>query len=146
MNKPVILGLLVGLSACAPLTRAVPVAAEQPAAEPPEASLVVAGQSAAAFDTTTATQRAAALAQPAAGSEVALGSVVVALGSPAEQGLWLSSGLVGAAGKGRVVATGGASVAVDLRPGTGGALLSLAAFQALGLKLTDLPEVTVFGP
>jgi hypothetical protein len=33
-----------------------------------------------------------------------------------------------------------------LRPGTGGALLSLAAFQALGLSLTELPQVTVFGP
>jgi hypothetical protein len=31
-----------------------------------------------------------------------------------------------------------------LRPGTGAALLSLAAFRALGLGLTDLPEVTVF--
>jgi hypothetical protein len=35
---------------------------------------------------------------------------------------------------------------VELRPGTGAALLSLAAFQALGLSLTDLPVVTVFAP
>jgi hypothetical protein len=35
-------------------------------------------------------------------------------------------------------------VNVDLIPGTGGALLSLAAFRQLGLSLTDLPEVTVY--
>jgi len=35
-------------------------------------------------------------------------------------------------------------VAVDLQSGSGGALLSLAAYRALGLALTDLPEVTVF--
>ncbi len=39
---------------------------------------------------------------------------------------------------------GGTSVQVDLLPGEGGAQLSLAAFRALGLGLTDLPEVTVF--
>ena len=33
---------------------------------------------------------------------------------------------------------------VDLLPGTGGGLLSLAAFRALGLGLTDLPEVTIY--
>ena len=47
-------------------------------------------------------------------------------------------------GKGKVVTASGASVAVDLQPGSGGALLSLAAYRALGLALTDLPEVTVF--
>jgi len=43
-----------------------------------------------------------------------------------------------------VVTASGASVAVDLQSGSGGALLSLAAYRALGLALTDLPEVTVF--
>ncbi len=114
----------------------------EPVAEP--APLVVAGQTAATLDTTTEAEQAVALAQPAAAAEVDLGLMVVALGSPAEAGFWLSSGAVTAPGKGRVVTAGGASVAVDLRPGTGGALLSLAAFRALGLGLTDLPEVRVF--
>jgi hypothetical protein len=73
-----------------------------------------------------------------------LGKVTVALGSPAEPGFWLRTALVTAPGKGKVVTASGASVAVDLQPGSGGALLSLAAYRALGLALTDLPEVTIF--
>jgi hypothetical protein len=102
--------------------------------------------SAEALDKTTAQEKAAALAAPAVGGERELGKVVVALGPPAEQGIWLSSALVTAVGQGRVVTAAGKSLGVELRPGTGAALLSLAAFQALGLSLTDLPEVTVYGP
>jgi hypothetical protein len=102
--------------------------------------------SAEALDRTTAAEKAAALAAPAAGGERELGRVVVALGPPAEQGIWLASTLVKATAKGRIVTAAGKSLAVELRPGTGGALLSLAAFQALGLSLTELPEVTVYGP
>ena len=102
-----------------------------------------AGQSAAALDQSSAAEKAAAVAEPASGARV-LGKAVVALGSPAEQGFWLKSALVVTAGKGRVVTAGGASVNVDLIPGDGAALLSLAAFRALGLGLTDLPEVTVY--
>ncbi len=102
--------------------------------------------SAASLDKTTAEEKAAALAAPAAGGERELGRVVVALGSPAEQGIWLSSALVTETAQGRIVTAAGKSLGLELRPGTGGALLSLAAFQALGLSLTDLPEVTVYGP
>lgn len=101
-------------------------------------------QSAAALDQTTDAEKAAATAAPSAGAERELGRVVVALGSPAEQGFWLKSALVAAPGKGRVVTAGGKSVNVDLQPGTGAALLSLAAYRALGLGLTDLPELQVF--
>ena len=101
------------------------------------------GQAAAALDDTTAAEKAAAVAAPVAGARE-LGKTSVALGSPAEQGFWLKSPLVAAAGKGRVETAGGASVAVDLQPGSGGSLLSLAAYRALGLSLTDLPEVTVY--
>ena len=123
----------------------------QPATEfAPAVSTSVLGTSAAAraeaLDKTTAAEKAAALAAPAAGGERDLGRVVVALGPPAEQGIWLSSALVTATAQGRIVTAAGKSLAVELRPGTGGALLSLAAFQALGLSLTDLPEVTVYGP
>ena len=101
-------------------------------------------QSAATLDQTTDAEKAAAKAAPAASGARNLGPVVVALGSPAEQGFWLRSALVSAQAKGRVVTAAGKSVNVDLQPGTGAALLSLAAYRALGLGLTDLPEVAVF--
>lgn len=98
------------------------------------------------LDTSTAEEKAAALAAPAASGERNLGRVIVALGPPAEQGIWLKTSLVSQTVQGRIVTAAGKSLAVELRPGTGGALLSLAAFQALGLSLTGLTEVTVFGP
>lgn len=105
-----------------------------------------AGQAPEALDQTTAEEKSAALAAPAKGGERALGKAVVALGSPAEPGLWVQTALVGAPSQGRIMAANGQSLAVDLRPGTGGALMSLAAYQALGIPLTDLPEVTIYGP
>ena len=148
----------LALSGCALLQKAagVPGSATGPA-EPlpateaaPAVSTEVLGTtravSAEALDRTTAEEKATALASPATGGERALGKVVVALGPPAEQGIWLSSALVTAVGQGRIVTAAGKSLGVELRPGTGGALLSLAAFQALGVALTDLPEVTVYGP
>ncbi|MDT8856171.1 D-galactarate dehydratase [Paracoccaceae bacterium Fryx2] len=101
------------------------------------------GASAAALDTTSPAERAAAAALPAPAGERELGRVVVGLGSVTEPGFWLQSPLVTAKGPGRVVTAAGASVQVELRPGTGGAQLSLAAFRSLGLGLTDLPEVRV---
>ena len=114
------------------------------AAEPIAIGPVAGAQSADALDQSTASEVAAATAAPVPGAERNLGAVVVALGSPAEQGFWLRSGLVKAAAKGRVVTAAGKSVNVDLQPGTGAALLSLAAYRALGLSLTDLPSVTVY--
>jgi hypothetical protein len=102
------------------------------------------GQDVAALDSTTAAQRAAATAGATAGQGgQVLGVVPVALGSPAQQGLWLKSGLVAAPRAGRVMLQNGAGVDVTLLPGTGGATLSLAAYRALGLGLTDLPLVQV---
>ncbi len=116
---------------------------ETPVAEAPPPVLGV-GATAATLDTTTAAQKQAALAAPAARGERDLGKVTVSLGSPAEPGIWLRSALVTAPGKGRVVTAAGQSVAVDLLPGEGAAQLSLAAYMALGLSLTALPEVTVY--
>lgn len=99
---------------------------------------------AAQLDQTSAEDKKAALAAAPASGETSLGSLVVSLGSPVEQGFWLRSPLVSAASKGRVETAGGKSVAVDLLPGASGAQLSLAAYRALGLALTDLPKVTVF--
>jgi hypothetical protein len=122
--------------------------AEQPAA----ASLPQSGVSALGaqsmradvLDTTTAEEKAAALASPAKGGEQQLGKVVVALGPPAEQGLWLKTSLVTEVVQGRIETAAGKSLALELRPGTGGALMSLGAYQALGLSLTALPELTVY--
>lgn len=122
----------------------------QPATEfaPAVATTALGAQalSAEVLDKTTAEEKAAALSAPAAGGERELGRVVVALGPPAEQGIWLSTSLVTAVAQGRIETAAGKSLGVELRPGTGAALLSLAAFQALGLSLTALPEVTVYGP
>ncbi len=123
-----------------------PVAAAAPAVVPPPnpGPLGASGQSAAALDQSSAADIAAATAVPEPAGERSLGTVVVGLGSPAEQGFWIKTALAAAPGKGRVETASGASVNVDLIPGTGGALLSLAAFRQLGLSLTDLPEVTVY--
>lgn len=102
--------------------------------------------SAAALDKTTAEEKAAALSAPSRSGERQLGRVVVALGPPAEQGIWLSTALVTEVTQGRITTAEGKSLAIELRPGSGAALLSLAAYQALGLPLTSLPEVTVFLP
>ena len=101
-------------------------------------------QSAEALDQTTEAERAAATEAPATAAERELGRVVVGLGPVTEQGFWLKSTLVSEPGKGRVVTAAGTSVAVDLLPGEGGALLSLAAFRALALSLTELPEIIVY--
>lgn len=101
-------------------------------------------RSAAALDTTTPAQKAAALAPPKPAGERALGKTAVALGNVTEPGFWLRSALVKTAGPGRVLTAKGATIAVDLLPGSGAAQLSLSAFRALNLSLTDLPEVSIF--
>jgi hypothetical protein len=152
MMKYVFLGGVLVLSGCAMLQGERPASATAPQTATEFAPAVsttplgAQGASAAALDSTTAAEKAAALAAPAAAGERALGQVTVALGPPAEQGIWLRSALVSETVMGRVETAGGQSLAVELRPGTGAALLSLAAFQALGLSLTDLPVVTVFAP
>lgn len=99
-------------------------------------------RTAAAFDTTSEADKRAARAAPATGQ--VLGKLVVSLGNPAEQGFWLRSSLVSGARPGVVKLASGATVQVDLLPAAGGGpQLSLAAYRALGLGLTDLPTVTV---
>jgi hypothetical protein len=57
----------------------------------------------------------------------------------------METDLVDAPRSGRVVAAGGGNALVELRPGTRGARLSLAAMRLLQVPLTDLPTVTVYG-
>ncbi len=146
MNLPLAILVLVAITGC----NAVPSfrkAAPEPtllpgAVAPPRGAIT-----ASALDTTTTAEKAAALAAPAASSgEREIGRTAVSLGLVTEPGIWLRSALVKAPGKGRVVTAKGTSIAVDLIPGTGAAQLSLAAFRALGLPLTGLPEVTLYGP
>lgn len=138
----ILMSVVLGLSGCGVMKK---MQARAPEAAAPMARPVIgAGASAAALDQSTEAERAAAVAAKPVGGERVLGTAVVALGSPAEQGLWVKSPLIVAKAKGRVVTESGASVAVDLLPGSGAASLSLAAFRALGLGLTDLPEVTIY--
>ncbi|MFC2968179.1 hypothetical protein [Acidimangrovimonas pyrenivorans] len=136
------LGLALSLAGCAtlPWQRPAPQAAPEapavpsshPRARPAPAPVLAPGLSPAA---------PASLRQ--------LGTTVASLGSPARPGLWLRTPLVAAETPGRV-AVGGKSLAVTLiplpGPRGGGSQLSLAAYRALGLPLTALPELTVSGP
>ena len=121
-----------------------PTPAVAPPSAPPARPVMGQGQSAAALDSVSAAEKAAALAAPKPAAARELGKAVVALGPPAEAGLWIKAPFITAEGKGRVTTDAGQTLAVDLRPGTGGALLSFAAFRALNLPLTGLPHVIVF--
>ena len=105
-------------------------------------SLASGGQNAAQFDTATASQRAAAIS-PAAATSAVLGTVSVALGAPSEPGFWLKTALVSAPTQGRAALANGAGVAVTLLPSAGPAQMSLSAYRALGLGLTELPMVQI---
>ena len=94
------------------------------------------------LDQATVDQKVAA-ALPTTGGTL-LGKVTVGLGSPTDPGFWLSSNLVAMPATGRVVTASGQSANVELRPSTGGALLSFSAYRVLGLTLTDLPELQVY--
>ena len=148
--------LVLSLSGCALLDRqaaAPPPPPDEPSlaeeiASPVETQSLEtlgAGQSVAALDSTSEAEKAAALAAPAPAASGELGRQVVALGSPADPGLWVQTSLVGAVTKGSVKAPNGQTLAVELRPGSGAALMSLAAYQALGIGLTELPELVILG-
>lgn len=104
-------------------------------------------QTAAALDTTTPEQRAAA-AVPAVGASRVLGKTIVSLGSPTKPGLWIKTPLVKTEGQGRVTnPANGKSSLVTLIPiegrATGGSRLSLPALRLIEASLTDLTEVVV---
>lgn len=98
------------------------------------------------FDTTSAEDRAAAVA-PTTGGERRLGATIASLGSPTEPGIWFKTPLVSEATQGRVEYNGN-SVNVELRPSGGaqgsGSQISLAAMRLIEAPLTGLPEVTVY--
>ena len=99
------------------------------------------------FDTTTAADKAAAIAPAAGGTN--LGLTIASLGAAGEPGFWLKTPLVAAPGPGRVFyPANGKSVKVDLIPINGdagaGSRMSLAALRVLEAPLTGLPELRVF--
>lgn len=100
------------------------------------------------LDQTSPAERAAALAPSAAQGQL-LGQTLASLGSPADPGIWLRTGLVTQVMQGRVeVISGGGELRVELRPSGsapgGGSQMSLAAFSALGIPLTQLVDLRVF--
>ena len=105
-------------------------------------------RTASALDTTSAAERAQALRTAAPGG-TALGQTLATLGSPTEQGFWLRTGLVTRVQQGRVTLPDGRGVAVELRPSGqpagAGSQLSLAAFRALEVPLTQLVTLRVVG-
>ena len=155
---------LLALSGCAQLgmenpfagpqtTEAAAAAAAPPPVEtldptpppPPPAS----ANTAAEFDTTTAEDRAEALAPPEPEAEVAaLGTTLATLGNPAEPGIWIETGLVTTLTPGRAEADNGRFVNAELRPSgnapSSGSEISLPAMQLLGLPLTAIAELTLF--
>jgi len=98
------------------------------------------------FDTTSAEDRAAAVAAPS-GGERRLGTTIASLGSPTDPGIWFKTPLVRDVTMGRVEYQGN-SVNVELRPSGGaagsGSQISLAAMRLIEAPLTGLPEVTVY--
>lgn len=139
---PVLAGCSV-LEGLRPAPAADPAAAAAPTAAPAPVSrpAIGRGKAAASLDRTTESERATALATRAQGAD--LGRVTVSLGSPSEGGLWLRAPVVKTAGRGHVRTAAGKTLAVDLEPGEGAAILSFGAFRALDLPLASLPEVTV---
>ena len=103
-----------------------------------------------ALDTTSAVERAQAVAAATpAGGERDLGLTIASLGAVTETGIWLKTPLVKAPASGRIEYTKtGKAVAVELipldaAPGSG-SQISLAAMRLIEADLTDLPEIRVF--
>lgn len=142
MKNTVLLLAALALSSCGMIKARVPDSGPKYVMTVPAGTLPLApgAISVSVLDQTTAEQ---ALAPGTTGQE--LGTVSVALGSPMDQGFWLSTHLVATASKGRVVTATGQSLNLDLRPSQSGAILSYQAYKALGFALTDLPQVQVFG-
>ncbi|TCO72374.1 D-galactarate dehydratase [Rhodovulum euryhalinum] len=140
----------LALAGCAAVPAERPVSPAEPGAplsvlRPPPPG----ARTAEAFDTTTPAERAAATAAPRA-PEALLGRTVASLGDPADPGFWAVTPLVARVQPGRLVDSAtGFSVLVELRPreaeAGAGTLVSLPALRALGVPLTALREISVFG-
>lgn len=106
-------------------------------------------RSAAEMNTTSQAERRDAAAAPSS-SEKRLGTTVASLGDPTLPGFWIKTPLVKAEGDGRLLnPANGKSAKVRLMPlggaAGGGSQVSLPALQLLGVSLTDLPTLEVYG-
>ncbi|KQI72820.1 D-galactarate dehydratase [Loktanella sp. 5RATIMAR09] len=132
---------LFGPAPAAPVAAPAPTLNPAPPPPPPQNAVTVEQ-----FDTTSAEDRAAAVATAPAGAQ-ALGRTIATLGSPAEAGIWLKTPLVTQLSAGRVDYQG-KSINIELRPSGGaagsGSQISLAAMRLIEAPLTSLPELTVF--
>ena len=101
------------------------------------------------FDTTSAEDRAAALAPVEPAGEERLGTTLATLGNPADPGIWIETGLVTTLTPGRVEVPGtGATINLELRPSGGsadaGSEISLPAMRLLSLPFTAIQELVVY--
>jgi len=108
-----------------------------------------AARTASEFDTTTRAQKAAAAAPPSTG-ERRLGTTIASLGDPSQPGFWIKTPLVQSEADGRIVnPANGRSAKVRLIPLAGpasaGSQVSLPALQLIGVSLTDLAGIEVYG-
>ena len=92
--------------------------------------------------------RAAAVAEgDTAAGDAVRGFTVATLGDATIPGIWIETPLVERERVVTIVAPDGTTIQATARPSGGergsGSRMSLDAFQALGLSLTDLPTVTV---
>ncbi|MDF3854578.1 hypothetical protein VB636_21105 [Paracoccus sp. APAP_BH8] len=169
MTKPILrlLGALalLALAACTPATQTAPrtpgttagsdggTAGTEAAAANPTLTAAArpspAARTAAEFDTTTREQKAAAAAPPTTG-ERRLGTTIASLGDPSQPGFWIKTPLVKSEADGRIVNPANRkSAKVRLipldGPASGGSQVSLPALQLIGVSLTDLPTIEVYG-
>lgn len=140
-------GLVMAVAGCSQMGMNAP--AQPPAAPATQTGVPApATNSADSYDTSTKAEREAAQAAPSA-TGARLGTTVASLGDPTEGGFWLKTPLVSTQTKGRVETEAGKSAQVTLKPSGGsnggGSQLSLAALRVLGVSLTDLPTLTVYG-
>jgi len=144
------MGLVLAVAGCAQL--GIGPKTDAPASMPAPGRIAPApkptANSAAAFDTTTAAQRAEAAQKPATG-EAKLGVTIASLGDPTDPGFWMRTGLVSVESKGRIEnPKTGKSAKVTLiptgKPAGAGSEVSLPALRLLEVPLTELPELTVY--
>ncbi|SIT80909.1 hypothetical protein SAMN05421665_1183 [Yoonia rosea] len=132
---------LFGTTPDADIAAPAPTLNPAPPPPPPQNAVTIAQ-----FDTTSAEDRAAAIAAAPSGAQP-LGRTIATLGSPAEPGIWLKTPLVTALTPGRVTYQD-KSINIELRPSGGaagsGSQISLAAMRLIEAPLTSLPKLTVF--
>ena len=110
----------------------------------PQALPAPSGVTAATLDTTTEAQKSEALTADTSGS-TALGTAIVTLGAPTDQGVWVKTSLVSSTQPGQVEYKG-KTINVELRPrdSAGGDQISLPAMRLLDAPLSGIVVLEVY--